>query len=207
MTKPGERSLKDFSRLSLVIFSGAVFFTFATVGFINDIVSLGRMSRPGYTLAILLSGGFAILYALIGTFGHGWRRAFLALIFVVQFTSFQVASHFFPRAAMPHELDTAGIGRLQARIGLSGTFCVLSIALGYTLFIVLMSREGARFFRLKAEMDLATEIHKQLVPRIESVAAGFEFYGSSEPSGEVGGDLVDVVVTGTDADAHWVAYI
>src|SRR5438034_1104214 len=141
MPQSGRRSLKDFSPLSLAIFCAAVFFTFATVGFINDMLSLGRMSPASYVSSILLSGGFGIA----------------------------------------------------------------SIAAGYALFIVLMSREGARFFKLKAEMDLATEIHKQLVPRIESAAAGFEFYGSSEPSGEVGGDLVDVVMTGTDADARWVA--
>ena len=41
------------------------------------------------------------------------------------------------------------------------------------------------------------------VPTIDIKSDGFEFYGRSLPSGEVGGDLVDVFQT----DRGWIAYI
>src|ERR1700738_5695490 len=52
-------------------------------------------------------------------------------------------------------------------------------------------------------MVLATEIHHVLVPAIEARIGDFEFYGRSWPSGEVGGDLIDVFQDGQ----KWVAYI
>jgi serine phosphatase RsbU (regulator of sigma subunit) len=52
-------------------------------------------------------------------------------------------------------------------------------------------------------MALAAEIHRVLVPTIDIKSDGFEFYGRSLPSGEVGGDLVDVFQT----DLGWIAYI
>lgn len=42
-----------------------------------------------------------------------------------------------------------------------------------------------------------------LVPTINTKLGGFEFYGRSTPSGEVGGDLIDVAGT----DDSWVAYL
>jgi serine phosphatase RsbU (regulator of sigma subunit) len=52
-------------------------------------------------------------------------------------------------------------------------------------------------------MALAAEIHRVLVPTIDIKSDGFEFYGRSLPSGEVGGDLVAVFQT----DRGWIAYI
>jgi sigma-B regulation protein RsbU (phosphoserine phosphatase) len=50
---------------------------------------------------------------------------------------------------------------------------------------------------------LATEIHHVLVPTIDSKTSDFDFYGRSLPSGEVGGDLIDVF----QSDREWIAYI
>ncbi len=52
-------------------------------------------------------------------------------------------------------------------------------------------------------MRLAGEIHRSLVPEIRATAAPFEFYGCSWPSGEVSGDLVDIVQDG----CGWFAYV
>ncbi len=41
------------------------------------------------------------------------------------------------------------------------------------------------------------------MPEIHQTVVGFEIYGASVPSGEVGGDLVDLVVHGDD----WTAYV
>jgi sigma-B regulation protein RsbU (phosphoserine phosphatase) len=73
---------------------------------------------------------------------------------------------------------------------------------GYTCFAYVSIAEGRRYFRVHAEMALAAEIDRVLVPTIDIKGDGFEFYGRSLPS-EVGGDLVDVFQT----DRGWIAYI
>jgi serine phosphatase RsbU (regulator of sigma subunit) len=207
-----ERFWRGMSRRSMWIFIGAVFFTFATIGFITDMQNLGRMPRVALLLAVLLSGGPAVGYALNGIFGAGMRQrlTFVALS-IAQFALFMLLFRVFPMLPRPQLLDRAGLKQLQMRIVASGVGCIFSLSAGYALFIVLINREGARYFRMKAEMDLAAEIHKQLVPPIAAAAGGFEFYGRSEASSEVGGDLIDVVVTGGSEEGanepRWVAYI
>jgi serine phosphatase RsbU (regulator of sigma subunit) len=64
-------------------------------------------------------------------------------------------------------------------------------------------REGSRYLRDHTEIALAKAIHRILVPSIDTCSSTFEFYGASAPSGEVGGDLIDLV--GDDLD--WIGYI
>ena len=52
-------------------------------------------------------------------------------------------------------------------------------------------------------MELAHQIHQVLVPPIAVTHGEFEFGGISIPSGEVGGDLVDVV----SRDGTWLGYV
>jgi sigma-B regulation protein RsbU (phosphoserine phosphatase) len=59
------------------------------------------------------------------------------------------------------------------------------------------------YFRVQAEVKLAGEIHASLVPVINKRIGQFEFYGLSQPSGEVGGDLVDVA----ENRDQWTGYI
>jgi len=61
----------------------------------------------------------------------------------------------------------------------------------------------ARYFRTYNEIAMAGEIHRALVPPIQKTIASFEVYGISVPSGEVGGDLVDV----TDDGQSWTGYV
>jgi serine phosphatase RsbU (regulator of sigma subunit) len=80
---------------------------------------------------------------------------------------------------------------------------MLAVALGYTCFAYVSVTEGRRYARVHAEIELATEIHHVLVPSIDTKLGGFEFYGASAPSGEVGGDLIDLA----GSDEAWVAYV
>ena len=50
---------------------------------------------------------------------------------------------------------------------------------------------------------LAREIHRSLVPTVERKLDGFEIFGASIPSGEVGGDLVDIA----ESSSGWLAYL
>lgn len=200
----GAEFWRSMSRSSMAMFVGAVFFTFATIGFITDMQNVGRLPLAGLVAAVVLSGVPAVGYALTGILADGWKqRALFTGIAVTQLALFLLLFRVFPMAPRPQSLDRTGQRALQQRLVWSGMGCIVSISLGYTLFVFLMNREGARYFRWKAEVDLAAEIHRQLVPPIALRAGAYEFFGSSEPSGEVGGDLIDVVSSGE----RWVAYI
>ena len=80
---------------------------------------------------------------------------------------------------------------------------VVLIIAGYSLFLYFFSTEGGRYYSTLTEMSLAGAIHRSLVPEINRVVDPFEFYGCSWPSGEVSGDLVDVV----QHDCGWFAYV
>lgn len=92
---------------------------------------------------------------------------------------------------------------LRVQIAVLAIGAIVSIVAGYVLFIVFFSRQGARYFRAQNEIAMAGEIHRALVPPIERTLGCYELYGRSLPSGEVGGDLVDV----TGDDRGWIAYV
>src|SRR5204863_3142192 len=94
-------------------------------------------------------------------------------------------------AAPPGRLIVDAIGALVA------------ISIGYTLFILFMNVTATRYLRAQAELAVAHEVHRVLVPSIAHTIGEYEFYGWSLASGDVGGDLVDLV----DADGRWLAYI
>ncbi len=92
---------------------------------------------------------------------------------------------------------------IHSRLQLDGYAIMVVVALGYACFVYVTITEGRRYFRVHAEIELATEIHQVLVPAIATKLGGYEFYGRSLPSGEVGGDLIDLA----GSDENWVAYL
>ncbi|MEC9373655.1 MAG: PP2C family protein-serine/threonine phosphatase [Planctomycetota bacterium] len=86
-----------------------------------------------------------------------------------------------------------GLALSGAQPTLEGIAVVTMIVIGYIFFVRFIAGEGARTVRLQTEMDLAREIHASLVPPIELKEAWLEASGRSEPSAEMGGDLLDVV--------------
>lgn len=194
---------RTFPRKSLIAFLLGVFFIFSTTGFANDIVNMGRQPTLRFVLAVLLSGVFAMSYAVSGFVlrKQFWKALFP--IFAVQFVLMILLGKLFPDLPQPAQMGAAEIARLQNRLTLSATAIIFAVALGYACFVYVSITEGRRYFRVHAEMVLATEIHHVLVPAIEARIGDFEFYGRSLPSGEVGGDLIDVFQDGQ----KWVAYI
>ena len=190
-------------RKTLVISLIGVFFIFSTIGFVDDIMSMGRQPVFRFVLAVLLNGLFAACYAVAGTvLRKQWWKAFFP-IFVVQFSLLGLLGNLFPGLPQPAQMGAAQIVRLQSRLTFSGMAIIVAITVGYVCFFYVFIAQGRRYFRVHAEMALATEIHRVLVPTIDAKTRGFDFYGRSLPSGEVGGDLVDVFQN----DQQWIAYI
>jgi len=194
---------RDVPGRSVVIFFLGVFFIFSIIGFAIDLMEMGRQPMPRYILSVFLSGVSAIIYA---TAGIVLRRK-MWMVFVPVFLGQQLLmgylGHRFPSLPAPVPMGPADIARLHGRLNFDAFAIIFAMALGYTCFVTFSITEGRRYFRVHAEMALAADIHRVLVPPIDTRIEDFEFYGSSVPSGEVGGDLIDLFQKG----GGWIAYI
>lgn len=92
---------------------------------------------------------------------------------------------------------------LYSHFRVLGEVGVFTLSAAYAFFMLFFGREGTRFFRAHTEIELARELHQALVPTIQRRIGDLEIFGASIPSGEVGGDLVDLVELGED----WTAYV
>jgi len=61
-----------------------------------------------------------------------------------------------------------------------------AISVGYTLFILFVT--ATRYLRALTELAVAHEMHSVLVPPIVRSVGGYEYYGWSIASGEVGSE-------------------
>jgi hypothetical protein len=187
---------KSVPATSATIFYAGVSCLFSAVGFIGLMMTTARVTPMEAFLHALLSGGCAVLYALAAA-----RRkfAYMPLIAILQFGAFAVLGWFYRNRPIMADAKS-GLPQQLRLLGIAG---ICTLVAGYILFIVFSSREGIRYFRTHAEVVLAQEIHRALVPEIHKTIGAFEIYGISIPSGEVGGDLVDVA----EAGAAWTAYV
>ena len=195
--------LKRMPRKSLAVFLLGVFCIFSTFGIASDILDMGREPILRYVLGVLMAGISSIVYALLGfILRKDFWKAFLP-IFALHFLLMNALARALPPSPQLTQFDASDIARLHSRLTFDALSVVAAMALGYAFFLFVFITEGRRYFRVHAEMELATEIHHVIVPPLEAKLGEFEFYGRSVPSGEVGGDLIDLVGT----EENWVAYV
>ncbi len=180
------------SRISVLV---AVFCLFASIGFISLLINPVKHTS-GFTLAtVLISGGCAVGYAWLATIRKYWYMPILGIAEGLMFATLGARYH-------PATLVNDGAA-LQKQLGVLGALAILTICLGYVLFIFFIRRESGRYFRIQTEMELAGEIHRSLVPSFERRVGRFEIFGASVASGAVGGDLVDLA----ESPAGWFSYV
>ena len=190
-------------RGSFLLFLLGVFFIFITAGFANDVMEMGRQPELRLVLTLLISGLFPVSYAVVGfALRKQFWKAFLPL-FAVHIILLNLLPHMLPALRQPAQTNAPEIARLHERLSFDGLAIMLAVGLGYACFLYVTVTQGRRYFRAHAEIELATEIHQVLVPAIETKIGGYEFYGRSSPSGEVGGDLIDLA----GSEDRWVAYL
>jgi hypothetical protein len=182
---------------AFVLLAAAIFLLFCTIGFLLDIMERGRNPAPMLAAMVLFSGAIALLY------GYGGIRRRIAPIGIG--VVLQIAfSYVLPRAF-------AGVPGLSgaeatARLRLDAAATLAALMGSYACFLWFINTTAVRYLRVRAEIELAHQIHQVLVPRIAATIGEFEFAGFSSPSGEVGGDLVDVVRLG-DSTTAWFGYV
>lgn len=171
-------SLGSHSRLHIY---SAVFCVFGAMGTIYCMALSRQVPWYGLITWFVYSGLVAV----------GWAYAFTRHI---KFLYFLIpASMVFP------PLSRHLFGYLPGEVphspyhGVVALVSIMALIGGYILFISFINREGTRTMRLVTEIRLAQQIHSRLVPPINSRVGRFEFFGRSDSSTEVGGDLLDVV--------------
>ena len=179
---------------SLALLLLAIFLTFLPTAFLLDVYGLGA-NPPAQLLALTAFCGFV---AAAYFFSIRIQRGFLPLV-IVTHIAVVIAFNRLPYWRTGRLAGDA----LRARLTFDAIATGVAISLGYACFIMFFKREGARYFRAHAEIELAHGIHQLLVPRIDARIGRFAFCGASLPSGEVGGDLVDLV----EVDGRWIGYI
>ena len=189
--------------ISMALFLLGVFFLFGLTGIATDVFDVGRQTPGHLAVSIIFAGCTAIVYAVAGfTLRSKFWIAFLPIL-AAQILVGNLIAKYFHTLPTPTQMDAVAIAAQEKRMAVDGWAIIIATILGYICFLLVNIKEGRRYFRVQAEIELATEVHRILVPPIETKLGAWEFYGRSSPSGEVGGDLIDLA---GDAD-NWVAYV
>ncbi len=190
-------------RKAIVIFLLAVFFTFASFGFANDMIDLGREPLFRFGVGVVLSGLFAVAYAATGTAlrGQFWKACIP--IFVVQFFVMGALVRWFPDAPHPRQLDAAQLQHLESRLAFDGLATLAAVGLGYVGFVYVFISEGKRHIRvntekatLEAEMAAAREVQQVILPGPGESFAGYLVESVYQPAQQVGGDFFQILPAG-----------
>jgi sigma-B regulation protein RsbU (phosphoserine phosphatase) len=174
----------------LIPFWLAIFSTFAMIGFVLDILTGGRQPPRLLALNVICSGLFAVGYGMVSMPMRRWGYAALVTVHMAYVIVVPRLFSLLPMAP-PRRFVLDAVGTLVA------------VTVGYSCFMRFISFTATRYMRAQAEIALARDIHRVLVPPVEGRIGGFEFLGWSLASGDVGGDLVDVV----EQDGAWMGYI
>jgi serine phosphatase RsbU (regulator of sigma subunit) len=184
---------------SLVMMLCFAFLLFSTFGLLTISLSPRHIPPVLYWSMVINYGLFAVAYAYVSIRVH-WVLIFA--IMPVEFVlNWWLERQILMQPLLPMVAHSELIARLDKALGLA---CVM-IVIGYTLVFVVLAREGKRYFQVHAEVELASEIHRALVPLINLRIGEFEIYGRSLASGEVGGDLVDAFIR--PEGGGWIAYV
>lgn len=194
-------------RKTTSIFLLAVFLTFTILAFANDIIDLGHQPLLRFTLAIVLSGLFAVGYAVAGILlqRKTWKVAIP--LFVVQFLTMSVLGNLLPSTPHPAQLDAEATGRMQNRLAFDGVATIIAMSLSYTGFVMVFVREGRRHGLVHAEMSrqqallenelaAAREVQQVILPEQAEAVPGFKVESIYQPAQQVGGDFFQVLPAG-----------
>lgn len=171
------KNLKSISYYKLLL---TIFLIFSEIGFASDIFQGFKQSYGFLALNVLFSGFLGTMYA------HSFikQRKLIPVTLLIHILYSVNVSDFTKNSTLqtvPHE-----------KYIVFGIALIITIILAYIFLMNFITTEGIPQIKLRAEMDLAKEMHKALVPEIKIETNKFLIYGKSIPIDEVGGDLVDV---------------
>jgi serine phosphatase RsbU (regulator of sigma subunit) len=185
---------------NLVIFLLAVFFVFASLGVVQDVMGMGRQATGHYVLTVLLSGLFAACYAAAGiTLRHRFWIALIPLL-CLQFLAMALLGNKMPDAPPRTQYGPAEVKHLNQRLAFDGAGVIVCVVLGYIGFLTVSISEGRRHAKLQgekatleSEMAAAREIQRVMVPEELPPTPGYRLECVYRPAAQVGGDFFQVI--------------
>jgi len=177
---------RSLPRTSLFKLSLAVFFTFASVGFLVDLFHPDSDPLSSLIVWAIFDGVSAAAFLLVSM-----RRPKRLAILIPGVIAGALALFFFLPSyrGMPSIADV-----LRRRLILDAALILGLLYVGYTLFLIFIETEGFRHLRNQAEVELAERLQTTLVPPVSLRTAWLEVEARSIPSSEMGGDLADALV-------------
>jgi serine phosphatase RsbU (regulator of sigma subunit) len=181
---PLQALVRELPLRALLPLGLAVFALFSILGPVTDLLDGARKPPLSAVRNGVLSGLFALGY------GYGAMRRSWPVLRLTGATQFAWIVGNLLIAAEP---PSAAPVDVAARLKIDGLWVLASMVTSYTCFLWFIKGTATRYLRVRAEIELAHQIHQVLVPPIAETHGEFEFAGLSIASGEVGGDLVDVL--------------
>lgn len=192
----------NIPRRILFLFLVAVFFTFSTLGIVNDIADLGRQPPLRFGLGIALSGLFAVCYAYFGVSRRGRFWKLFLLIFVMQVLLMGLISNILPDAPRL-AANSPEVNRIQSRINFDAIAVTAAVFLGYAGFVYVFVSESRRHIRAHTEMavyeselEAAQQVQQMIVPASGDIFPGFHVDSVYKPAQQVGGDFFQLLPDG-----------
>jgi serine phosphatase RsbU (regulator of sigma subunit) len=176
----------------------AAFLLFSIPGFYSDVMSHGTYPYAVAFVVAAMTGLNAALWII--TISRLPVTA-IPLLIVLQFFLGRIVTAVANVVANSFHLQEVPS---QKGIPFAATCMLVASVLSYIAFIVFIRTEGRRSLRIQSELELAHSIQRTLVPTIQIRTPRFELYGISQPSENVGGDLVDAISL---ADGDLVAFV
>jgi len=177
----------------------AVFLIFSTIGPLS--ILMDSSLHPVHPLRVLIvtlaSGGMSASIILFGNRPFPLAAGFLLCLAANMFSSTLTGSLTGTRSPAMTQgnitLSTEQQLDLRSQRTLIGVLGVGLIACGYTVFLVVLNREGKKRVRLQAEVAIAQRIQQSLLQDAIVSTSWCEAAGRTVPATEVGGDYFDMV--------------
>lgn len=183
------QTLGFMPRRSRALFGVAIFTTFTAFALSVDRLPTDAHFWLRMVIVAVYTGVLGLGYAF-SSFGFRQLLPFVIAFNVLGSLAF---SRWLMPGAPPDVLSAVDIAGVETRLRVVRILQSVMAVTGYSCFIGLLRLEGRRSVSAHTEIRLAHDIHASLAPPVSGESAALEWYGASHPSGEVGGDLVDVV--------------
>jgi hypothetical protein len=197
------RAWKTAPRWSIVVFLLSAFFIFASFGFVFDGMDMGRQSALSLAFSVVIIALFATSYAVAGiTLRQRFWIPSLPLL-ILENICMALLHYWLPEAPSLTHLDSVQLNGFHNRLVFDGVAVVISVALGYSGFVVVSVSESRRRLRfelekaaLDTELAAAREIQRLMVPEELPPTPGYAIESIYRPAAQVGGDFFQVVSLG-----------
>jgi phosphoserine phosphatase RsbU/P len=184
-TRRGKRLWAATSPRTRLFLGIGVFCVFATFGVLLDVPRQAHVPLPYLALYAFLMGLMAVCYA----FALLWDQRLLPIGIALLLLNSSIGEW----VSRPGRGLVLSPAATHARLRTDTIVSIALIALGYVFLIRFIHSLARRHANLSTEVELARAIHDALVPAVSGSTRGVEFYGRSQPSGAIGGDLVDAI--------------